>query len=199
MDYTTLAHLAIFSVGDVSPLARVLPSPPPGSAANKGWPTWPTSPAGSATHCKTNRCRNDSGQRRNTDYTLLANLAIFSVGDVSPLARVLPPPPPRSATSKGWPTWPTCPQAAHNVARQTVTARTPVAEQYGLHWLAHLANFDVGGFLRNPQIRFRRNRTTLGPLGSLGCCKRRPRRAASPHRLSCRTHYFNMPGGESIR
>jgi hypothetical protein len=40
-------------------------------------------------------------------------------------------------------------------------------------------------------------RTTL--VGSLGCHKRRRRRAASPLRLPWRTRYINIPGGESIR
>jgi hypothetical protein len=44
----------------ISPQIGVLP-PPPRSATNKGWPPWPTSPAGGAKRCKTKCCRKDSG------------------------------------------------------------------------------------------------------------------------------------------
>jgi hypothetical protein len=106
---------------------------------------------------------------------------------------------PRSATNKGWPPWPTCPQAAQGDARQGVAVRTPVSEKHGRHWLANLANFPASNapVYRLPSTAYRL--LPLGPLGSLGCLKRRPRRAASPFRLPWRTRYFNMPGGESIR
>jgi hypothetical protein len=42
-----------------------------------------------------------------------------------------------------WPTWPTSPQAAQHDARQNVAAITPVAEQHGRHWLAHLAHLST--------------------------------------------------------
>jgi hypothetical protein len=166
-----LAHLAIFSVGDVSPLARVWPPSPPRSATNKGWPPWPTFPAGGATRCKTSCYRNDSSFGE-TWTTLVGQLGRLQCRRCFSETRVLPPLLPRSATNKGWPPWPTFPQAAQRVARQSVIAMTSASGE---------------------------TRTTRGQLGSLGCLKRRPRRAASPHRLPCRTRHFNMPGGESIR
>jgi hypothetical protein len=68
----------------------------------------------------------------------LAHLAIFRVGDVSPLARVLPPPLPRLAATKVGPLGPLAPQAAQNDARQVVAAMTPVSEKHGLHFVGQL-------------------------------------------------------------
>jgi hypothetical protein len=132
--------LATFSVGDVSPLARVLPPSSSRPATNKGWPRWPTfSQAAQGDARQSGAAMIPVSEKHGLHW--LAHLANFRVGDVSPLARVLPPPSPRPATNKGWPRWPTSPQAAQRGARQTIAAMTPVAEQHGLHWLAHLATF----------------------------------------------------------
>jgi hypothetical protein len=231
----TLGQLGHLQCRPISPQIGVLPPPSPRSAANKGWPRWPTFAAGGARRCKTMCCRNDSDLGEIGQH-YVGQLGQVQCRPISPQIGVSLPPSPRPATNKGWPRWPTFPQAAQRGARQSVAAMTPISEKHGLHWLANMAIFSVGDVSPKlascrlhrrdrpqtkvghvgPLLRRRHNamqdkmlcrkdsgfgetRTTLGPLGSLGCLNRRPRRATSPHRLPCRTRYFNMPGGESIR
>jgi hypothetical protein len=137
------AQLGQLQCRPISSQIGVLPPTPPRSATNTGWPRWPTCPQAAQRGARQSvAAMTPVSEKHGLHY--VGPLGHLQCRPISPQIGILPPPPPRSATNKGWPTWPTCPQAAQSGARQSVFAMTPVSEQHGLHWLAHLAIFSVG-------------------------------------------------------